>query len=356
MKNLTIILLALNLLIGCKGLDFGSSDDSNAPKPNETQKLPEKKEEPVVAPVVKKEEKKMMASDFQISLFEKESPNEYFLKINWPTNDGSISFLKNQENIDQINASIGEYKMEVVGGEKFELTIEFKGIETSNSLKFQKTIIAPSDYVIASDVLLKQDFQFKGNRFFILNKATLHAETFNVDINVNKFFSDNGTLTSLNSGLMAAKEQNGRSGGNFNINSKFATGYLNVILNGENGGDGKPGYRGYFGNQNCNGSNGGNGGNAGFFSFTTATSEKFEINAKVYPGVFGIGGISGAAEGITPPEMTSAPSNSCIRGNQNGIDGKDGKGVACYKLSVDSETVCNRANQIVQIFNASFAQ
>lgn len=358
MKKITIIVIALNILVGCKGLDFGSTDDSNVPKINETQKQPEKKEEPIVPPQppLKKEEKKISSTDFQILINEKEFPNEYFLKINWPSIEGSISFFKNQENIDQINATVGEYKIELIGGEKFELSIEFKGAESSNSIKFQKSIVTPLDYIVASDIVLKQDLQFKGNRFFILNKATLHADTFNVDINVNKFISDRGTITSLNSGLKAAKEQHGRSGGNFNINTKFATGYLSVLLNGESGGDGKPGYRGYFGNQNCNGSNGGNGGDAGYFSFTSAINEKFEIDAKIYPGIFGVGGASGAAEGNVPPEMTSAPSNSCIRGNQNGFDGKDGKGVACYKLSSDSETICNRANGIMQIINGPYIQ
>jgi hypothetical protein len=179
----------------------------------------------------------------------------------------------------------------------------------------------------------------KAHKLTIRKNALITTGEFPLVIQVDELITEGGTIQNFPPNTKALWGTNGRTGGGVQIEAKYATGALNVILRGENGGHGKNGAITVPGKHpGCAGTNGGNGGNAGNLQVTIETNSNFTMNWDNFSGEMGERGYRGSVQNGTLADTVFPP---CDRNAADGVNGKAGnKGTVCLKLAGNEERIC----------------
>lgn len=320
------IILPLIFVAGCdKDFEFSPKDSS----PNESNQL-----------------KALYQEDVTLSVVSDAEPNKYWLKISWPKASGSVVILENGKRLTRSTPTKSNYEKLYNGGDKLEIGLTQDGAE---EVFYSKQIEIPEDLIISSSKILTSDLVFKGGRFYLTGSAKIQALDFNVKIEVDEFYSENGLIETFPLGQKANWEVDGRSAGNIIIQAKKSYGSLIVNLRGEDGGDGKSSVCHRAFTMLCNASSAGNGGSFGQFRFESQNSKDFNITLNKHSGVGGMGGTA-CLYTLAPDVINSMPRSKYIAfennceghgaGINNGLNGFSGAGEVCLKLNEVDKNVC----------------
>ena len=298
----------------------------------------------------KKEETKseniraLYQEDFKVEVISDPQPNVYTLMVAWPKDSGQVIIRQGGKRIFKSNTKQRSFERNYNGGERFALEI----VQGENDEPvFSQEIVIPLDLEINNSFTLAKDFDFKGGRLF-LQGVKIQTLGFNLNVEVDELFSDNGTIETYPQGLKAPFETNGRSAGSLRIRSKTSYGDLRVYLRGEDGGDGRSSACIRHFTILCNAASGGNGGSFGSFSYESINTTNFKLEVSREPSAGGIGGIAclyqdGTGTSGIPRHTFIGAENNCGgfgRGTSNGSNGKSGSGEVCLKLNGADKNVC----------------
>lgn len=95
----------------------------------------------------------------------------------------------------------------------------------------------PKDIILQNKIELTRDTSFEAYRIYLLN-SQLKTNGYKLQLHAVKFFTKNSRIYTFESDERAPLDQVGRSGGVVDIRAKWAAGYLQLDLNGQDGGDG----------------------------------------------------------------------------------------------------------------------
>ncbi|QLY25670.1 hypothetical protein [Bdellovibrio sp. KM01] len=213
-------------------------------------------------------------------------------------------------------------------------------VKDKNEKPPEVKIYGAADNVIWNEArTLDKPETIKAHRLTIRKNAIITTGEHPLIIQVDELIAEGGTIQNFSPNAQAGCEANGRSGGAVQIDAKYATGNLNVLLNGENGGQGKNGAitdpRVHPG---CAGTSGGDGGNAGSLQLTVDSNSGFTLNWDNIAGMLGMRGLRGSVRDGTAADTIFAP---CGRDVPDGVDGKAGrKGLVCLKMSASEDRIC----------------
>lgn len=273
-----------------------------------------------------------------------DEPNKYTLLVRWPKDSGSVKILDGTELLFQGTNKINFFAKEVIGGQTLDVDLQQQSLGEEYESIYKRKIKVPLDFVLTNKTNLTADFSFEGGRFFILNSAFMQTNTFNVNIDVDEFISENGTFETFPY-IKKTYETAGESGGNILITARSAKGKLTANMRGVNGGVGRdswcwPQFRMY-----CSASNGGRGGDAGYFTIKALDGNSLEIVKNIQKGVGGRAGIACVYNNQSPlgSYMIYGYESNCEgygKVGSNGIAGENGNGKICTSLSSEAVNEC----------------
>lgn len=155
----------------------------------------------------------------------------------------------------------------------------------------------PEDLEIRGETVLNENTRWVFNRVFLMKDAKILTQGFRLEIQANELSSDGSEILSFPAQGLAPGS--GRSGSQFEIRLKKASGYLTVHLRGENGSQGLQGAHAGCSNRNetlhrpANGQQGQDGGSSGQAMIYISEKNDLKINWFIQSGLGGPGGEPG---------------------------------------------------------------
>jgi hypothetical protein len=171
----------------------------------------------------------------------------------------------------------------------------YRYLNTSGEVLFEEQLTVPKDFVVEGRKVLGADYSsLEYRRLFFMEDSVLVLQNFRLQLQVRELIVRLGAkLITFDRGTKAGPGQNGRSGGELQLQTNSAVGALKIEMRGENGGDGRkpaPPDRSRHGEYgiNCgrllagnNGEAGGVGGNSGKFKILVLNKSSFAVEASI---------------------------------------------------------------------------
>lgn len=174
-------------------------------------------------------------------------PEKYLVQFSWP----KLSPVKKiRIRLDRVLTEISSdqsfFTHTVAHNATYTYSFDVLGNNRNVEETFRKSVMVPLDYVVKNQPRITAATEIIANRAYFESSNPLLIGNFNTILIVNELHSQDGVIETFplgdgNALPKAGTDQNGRTGGNLNIQAKSLTGRLKIIMRGEDGGTGSDG-------------------------------------------------------------------------------------------------------------------
>lgn len=219
------------IVFGCLSLGLGCAR-FDAPQPNGG--VESQKSEKVTA--------QNLGEFVRIEVQPTTKPEKYMVYFGWPQmSEAKRIRVRMEQALAVVEPTQTTFSHEVNHNQTLTYTFDVLSSDTRIEKSFSKQVKIPRDFVVRDG-----QNQFTENtklniRRLYLGAVPLITNGFNVEITTDELISDKGIIETFPEGIKADPNQDGRAGGELNLNVRIAAGILRVYMRGENGGDGTKG-------------------------------------------------------------------------------------------------------------------
>lgn len=228
-------------------------------------------------------------------------PNSYRIEKNVPFGTARVLRLHLQTSVQSLSEVSGSVLVDsnVIAGH----TYRYRYLNAVGEVLFEEQLTIPKDFVVEGRKVLGSNYSsLEYRRLFFLEDSVLVLQNYRLQLQVREVIVRLGAkMITFDRGTKAAPGQNGRNGGELQLQTNSAVGSLKIEMRGENGGDGRkpapPDRRGHGGyGINCNrllagnnGEPGGAAGHSGKFRILVLNKSPFAVEASVEQVSGGVG-------------------------------------------------------------------
>ncbi len=257
----------------------------------------------------------VMYQDIRIEYVGQKSPSLYSAVVSWPVTKTLSTFRILDSKNTNIETAANSITLEnLKGGAESKIMFEQYSMQDQKRLaSFDVIISPPQDFIFDGVVSLTENVDKTVERLFLTSSSRVYTNQFNLSIKAKYIYSEFGALiTNFPEGSKAPTGVVGLSGGKVELQSDYADGNLQIIMNAQRGGDGKlgipkedvpyinigqPSPGDQVGIQytipECLGGSGSSAGQAGTFIFSATKKNDFKISSRM---VLASGGSRGQTE------------------------------------------------------------
>lgn len=234
----------------------------------------------------------------------------------------------------------------------------YRYLSASGELLFEEQLTVPKDFVVEGRKVLGENYSsLVYRRLFFLEDSVLVLQNFRLQLQVRELIVRLGAkLITFDRGAKTAPGQNGRSGGELQLQTNSAVGALKIEMRGEHGGDGRkpspPDRRRHGGHGiDCNhllagqnGESGGVGGHSGKFRILVLNKTPFSVEAAIEAAIGGVGASGSDSVPCSPGKSSrefDIPGYPGIAAGAAGLNGSAGTKEASSLILGQQELVFN---------------
>lgn len=257
-------------------------------------------------------------------------PQKFAVHFTWPVTPGTVEIKRNGQSLGVLPGSQLHFQdTGFFGGQELHYEVIQKAGDGSIASQVPVKIRIPEDGVWNGDFMMTESRTYKFRRLFLLPGTQVTTLNFNLTIEAEEIYSDNGTLQNFKQETRAAKNTTGRSGGNISIKAVRAFGTLILVGRGEHGGHGYDAgtyqQAPFVGNGlSCSGTSGKAGGHSGNLTLHLADKSALKLYVSSFPGDGGLAGNAVRTKGARP--VFGPLPTDCVHAARltNGAPGKKG--------------------------------